>query len=398
MRKGKSRIERGARSARASWSGPIIAMTITLAAVYTPIGFQGGLTGSLFLEFAITLAAAVVRVGHRRGHALAGHELALRARARQGGPADARSSTAASRPCAGVYARLLDGALEMRWAIVAAALARHGRGLAALHVLAARARAGRGPEPHQPVPGGVARRDARRRSTASRWRSCDAITAFPETDFMWSLTAAWGGFGGHGREGLAGARALDRGDVRRGVRRGVAGARAARLPAPRPAAARRPASTTSSSCCRATAPVEQMLETAAAVVGAGWQSGKFLYVDTDLKIDLPRGARRDRPRAGRRPRARPRGRRPGARHAARRRLREPVQLLRPQLQGHPADRRRGPRDGRPAARPRRSRRRAASSCRSRPSRASRRSDRAAHAEPLPAAQRRARSSAASSRA
>jgi multidrug efflux pump len=30
-----------------------------------------------------------------------------------------------------------------------------------------------------------------------------------------------------------------------------------------------------------------MLETTAAVVGAGWQSGKFLYVDTDLKIDLP---------------------------------------------------------------------------------------------------------------
>ncbi len=38
-------------------------MTITLAAVYTPIGFQGGLTGSLFLEFAITLAAAVVVSG-----------------------------------------------------------------------------------------------------------------------------------------------------------------------------------------------------------------------------------------------------------------------------------------------------------------------------------------------
>ena len=38
-------------------------MTITLAAVYTPIGFQGGLTGSLFLEFAITLAAAVVLSG-----------------------------------------------------------------------------------------------------------------------------------------------------------------------------------------------------------------------------------------------------------------------------------------------------------------------------------------------
>ena len=38
-------------------------MTITLATVYTPIAFQGGLTGSLFLEFAITLAAAVVVSG-----------------------------------------------------------------------------------------------------------------------------------------------------------------------------------------------------------------------------------------------------------------------------------------------------------------------------------------------
>ena len=35
------------------------------------------------------------------------------------------------------------------------------------------------------------------------------------------------------------------------------------------------------------APAEQMLETAATVIGAGLQSGKFLYVDTDLKIDLP---------------------------------------------------------------------------------------------------------------
>ncbi len=35
------------------------------------------------------------------------------------------------------------------------------------------------------------------------------------------------------------------------------------------------------------APPEQMLQTAAAVLGAAWQSGKFLYVDTDLKIDLP---------------------------------------------------------------------------------------------------------------
>ncbi|HEV8583032.1 MAG TPA: efflux RND transporter permease subunit [Thermoanaerobaculia bacterium] len=43
--------------------GPIIAMTITLAAVYTPVAIQGGLTGSLFREFAFTLAGAVLVSG-----------------------------------------------------------------------------------------------------------------------------------------------------------------------------------------------------------------------------------------------------------------------------------------------------------------------------------------------
>jgi multidrug efflux pump len=43
--------------------GPIIAMTITLAAVYTPVAIQGGLTGTLFREFAFTLSAAVIVSG-----------------------------------------------------------------------------------------------------------------------------------------------------------------------------------------------------------------------------------------------------------------------------------------------------------------------------------------------
>src|ERR1051325_7853339 len=42
---------------------PIIAMTITLATVYTPVALQGGLTGSLFREFAFTLAGAVLISG-----------------------------------------------------------------------------------------------------------------------------------------------------------------------------------------------------------------------------------------------------------------------------------------------------------------------------------------------
>ena len=39
--------------------GPILAMTVVLIAVYVPIGFQKGLTGALFTEFAFTLAGAV---------------------------------------------------------------------------------------------------------------------------------------------------------------------------------------------------------------------------------------------------------------------------------------------------------------------------------------------------
>jgi len=43
--------------------GPVIAMTLTLAAVYAPIGLMGGLTGALFREFAFTLAGSVVVSG-----------------------------------------------------------------------------------------------------------------------------------------------------------------------------------------------------------------------------------------------------------------------------------------------------------------------------------------------
>ncbi|MEO8010232.1 MAG: efflux RND transporter permease subunit, partial [Dokdonella sp.] len=55
---GKTPFEAAIIAAR-ELTGPIIAMTIVLIAVYVPIGFQGGLTGALFTEFAFTLAGAV---------------------------------------------------------------------------------------------------------------------------------------------------------------------------------------------------------------------------------------------------------------------------------------------------------------------------------------------------
>ena len=62
LSEGKSPMDAALLGAR-ELVGPIIAMTITLAAVYAPIGLQGGLTGSLFREFAFTLAGAVIISG-----------------------------------------------------------------------------------------------------------------------------------------------------------------------------------------------------------------------------------------------------------------------------------------------------------------------------------------------
>jgi multidrug efflux pump len=62
LREGKSSMDAALLGAR-ELVGPIISMTITLAAVYAPIAFQGGLTGSLFREFALTLAGAVTISG-----------------------------------------------------------------------------------------------------------------------------------------------------------------------------------------------------------------------------------------------------------------------------------------------------------------------------------------------
>ncbi|HPF59181.1 MAG TPA: efflux RND transporter permease subunit [Candidatus Competibacteraceae bacterium] len=62
LREGQRPFDAAILSAR-ELVGPIIAMTLTLIAVYAPIGLQGGLTGSLFREFAFTLAGAVTISG-----------------------------------------------------------------------------------------------------------------------------------------------------------------------------------------------------------------------------------------------------------------------------------------------------------------------------------------------
>jgi multidrug efflux pump len=283
VRLGKSRIEAALAGAR-ELIGPIIAMTITLAAVYTPIGFQGGLTGSLFLEFAITLAAAVVVSGvvavtlspvmsSRFVHPH-GKEGRLTALVNRGFEAFRDR-----------YARLLDGALEMRWAFVAVAVL-----IAAaawpMYSLSRRELAPVEDQSHISMFLEASPDASLAAVNRGSLEVVKAITAFPETRFMWSLTAAWGGFGGLVAKD---SRERDRsteemyGAVYGAVSQ-VPGLRVfPRLDPPLPT----PGNYDVELVLQSDAPPEQMLETVGAVVGAGWQSGKFLYVDTDLKIDLP---------------------------------------------------------------------------------------------------------------
>src|SRR3954452_4495124 len=104
--------------------GPIIAMTITLAAVYTPVAIQGGLTGALFREFAFTLAGAVVVSGivALTLSPMMGSKL-LKAGAANKGLAGIINRN--FEKVRGLYTRLLSGTLQYRpvvltlWAIVA---------------------------------------------------------------------------------------------------------------------------------------------------------------------------------------------------------------------------------------------------------------------------------------
>ncbi len=283
VRSGKSRIEAALVGAR-ELVGPVIAMTITLAAVYTPIGLQGGLTGSLFLEFAITLAAAVVVSGivaltlspvmssrfvHPRGK-----EGRLTMLVNHGFERVRRA-----------YAWLLDGALQMRAAIVVASLLV----TAAAWPLYTFSRTELAPvedQSHISLFFEASPDSTLEATNRDHLRVVNALKAFPETDFTWSLTSAWGGFGGLvAKDWKKRERSTEEmyGHVFGAVSQAPGLRVFPRLDPPLPT----PGQYDVELVLQSDAPVEQMGDIAAAVLSAGWKSGKFLYVETDLKIDLP---------------------------------------------------------------------------------------------------------------
>ena len=282
VRMGKSRLEAALVGAR-ELKGPIVAMTITLATVYAPIGFQSGLTGALFLEFAITLAAAVVLSGVVA--LTLSPVMSARVVEREG---RSRLSALVERVFARtqvIYGRMLDGALEMRGAIVAAAILV----VAAAPVLYLFSRQELAPVEDQShvslfwEASPDASLEAVERDTLEL---VGALSSFDETAYVWSLTQSWGGFGGLvTRPWTERTRSTEEifGEVYAAAAQ-IPGLRVyPRLDPPLPT----PGQYDVELVLKSEAPLEQLLDTAAAVLEAGWRSGKFLYVDTDLKVDLP---------------------------------------------------------------------------------------------------------------
>jgi multidrug efflux pump len=283
VREGKNRVQAALIGAR-ELLGPIIAMTITLAAVYAPIGFQGGLTGTLFLEFAITLAAAVVL----SGFVAITLSPVMSSRFVHPHGKEGKLTALVNRGFDWVrarYARMLDGALGMRWAVVIAALVV----MFAAWPLYSHSRRELAPVEDQSHISFFMEAAPDSTLAATHNQSLEAVRAvqaFPESKFMWSLTTHWGGFGGmvtkHWKERGRSTEEMY-GEVYGAVSQ-VPGLRVfPRLDPPLPT----PGQYDVELVLQSDLPLEQLLELAQTVVGAGWQSGKFLYVDTDLKIDQP---------------------------------------------------------------------------------------------------------------
>ncbi len=283
VRLGKPRFEAALAGAR-ELRNPIIAMTITLATVYTPIALQGGLTGALFLEFAITLAAAVVVSGFvalTLAPVMSGQFVPPHGE-------EGRLSRLVNQGFEGVtrlYARTLDAALTMRWAVVAAALIITAAAWP-LHTFSKKELAPAEDQSHISLFLEAAPDSTLEAVDRESLQVVEKISAFPEAEFMWSLTAPWGGFGGMvTKDWTQRTRSTEEilGDLYFAVSQ-VPGLRVfPRLDPPLPT----PGQYDVELVLQGNGPPEQMLATAQEVVTAGWQSGKFLYVDTDLKIDLP---------------------------------------------------------------------------------------------------------------
>lgn len=284
IRQGQGRVQAALLGAR-ELVGPVISMTITLAAVYAPIGFQSGLTGVLFREFAFTLAAAVIVSGVTAltlSPVLS--SMLVPPHGKEGW--FTRFVNGIFDRLRTIYGRTLDVTLRLRWVMALVALLITA-GAAPLYMFSGKELA-----PTEDEGGVFFILNAAPDSTLeASVRSATVVTKnlkeIPETRFVWRVMMT-------PSTGFGGIQTVDWSERERTTREiqgeafgrvmGVPGLQAIPvLPPPLPGAGNFDVELIVTS----TAEPDEMAMYAGQLVGAAFGSGMFVYADSDLKIDLP---------------------------------------------------------------------------------------------------------------
>jgi multidrug efflux pump len=264
--------------------GPIIAMTISLATVYAPIGLQGGLSGSLFREFAFTLSGAVAISGVV---ALTLSPMMASKLLKQG---------MTERGLAGWITRRFDGlrtsyANTLTWSLgywpVTCIMALLIISLAVpFYLMSAKEPA---PREDQGVIFGIVQTPPNatlEQNMLFTQQMNDIYKSFPETAQTFQITLATQGFSGMvAKPWSQRERTLEEVlvDVNHKLSR-IPGVQIfATTPSPLPGGTNFPVDLVISS----TAEPREINEIAQQLVGAAFKSGKFVFADSDLKYDLP---------------------------------------------------------------------------------------------------------------
>ena len=264
--------------------GPIIAMTITLAAVYTPVAIQGGLTGALFREFAFTLAGAVIVSGFV---ALTLSPMMSSKLLRQG---DTEKGFAGMinrhfERVRGLYARMLGGTLRFRpvvltlWIIVALLMI-------PFYMFSQRELA---PAEDQGIVFSIIQSSANSTLDQTNLFTQEVYNVFhsiPESESIFQITQPTGGFGGmvtkpwSERKKTAQQLLVEAS----GKLSKIPGIRVIPLtPPPLPGGGSFPVDFV----IQASAEPQQMSELAGQIVQKAMASGMFIFADTDVKFDQP---------------------------------------------------------------------------------------------------------------
>src|SRR5882762_3141568 len=264
--------------------GPIIAMTITLAAVYAPVGIQGGLTGALFREFAFTLAGAVIVSGvfALTLSPMMGSKL-LRAGDTERGFAGIVNRT--FERIRGLYSRTLASTLQYRpvvfvlWGIVVLLIV-------PFYMFSQRELA---PAEDQGVVFGVIQSSANStidQTNLFTTQVYDVYHSFPESDSIFQITSPSGGFGGMVTKPWSQRKKTAQQLLVQSVGplSKIAGIRVIPLtPPPLPGGGNFPVEFVITSAMEP----QQLDAFAKQLVGKAFASGLFIFADSDLKFDQP---------------------------------------------------------------------------------------------------------------